>query len=103
MMGRIVLSICLCAALAAGLLADLQEIELRRDDKAGRLQVLIAGQEVLVYQYIHWIDLPHYWPMNSPSGKNMLIQQTEPYPHHRSFWFADTVRLDGEREAVAAG
>jgi len=98
MAGRVILSICLCTALAAGPLADSQEIELRRNDEAGQLQVLIDGQEILVYQHIHWLDLAHYWPLNSPSGKNMLIQQTEPYPHHRSFWFADTVRLAGERE-----
>jgi hypothetical protein len=98
MMGRIVLSICLCMTLATGSLADQPEIELRRDDESGRLFILIGGQEILVYQYIHWIDLPHYFPMNSPSGKNMLVQQTEPYPHHRAFWFADTVRLKGGRE-----
>lgn len=98
MMGRILISLCLCVLLSAGSLAEKPKIELRQDDEAGRLQVLIDGREVLVYQYIHWLDLPHYWPMNSPSGKNMLVQQTEPYPHHRSFWFADTVRLDGERE-----
>jgi hypothetical protein len=28
----------------------------------------------------------------------MLVEKTEPYPHHRSFWIADTVRLDGGRE-----
>jgi hypothetical protein len=28
----------------------------------------------------------------------MLVQQTDPYPHHRSFWFADTVRLEQGRE-----
>ena len=98
MMGRIVLSICLCVMLATGFLADQPEIELRRDDESGRLHVLIDAQEILVYQYIHWLDLPHYFPMNSPSGKNMLVQQTEPYPHHRAFWFADTVQLNGGRE-----
>jgi hypothetical protein len=59
------------------------------------LQILIDGREALVYQYSSTLDLPHYWPLNSPSGKNMLVQRTEPYPHHRSFWFADTLRLDG--------
>lgn len=98
LMGRIVLSVCLCVMLSAGPLADPSEIELRRDDEEGKLHVLIDGRELLVYQYIHWLDLPHYYPMNSPSGKNMLVQQTEPYPHHRAFWFADTVRLNGERE-----
>ena len=79
-------------------LADTPQVELRRDDAAGHLQILIDGREALVYQYAPTLDLPHYWPMNSPSGKNMLVQRTEPYPHHRSFWFADTVRLNGGRE-----
>jgi hypothetical protein len=77
---------------------DPAKVELRRDDTSGRLQIIIEGREALVYQYASTLDLPHYWPLNSPSGKNMLVQQTEPYPHHRSFWFADTVRLNGGRE-----
>jgi hypothetical protein len=32
-----------------------------------------------------------------PSGRSLTVDQTEPYPHHRSVWFADTVRLDGQR------
>ena len=98
MMARILVSICLCTILAAGSLVDPPQIELRRDDEAGRLRVLIDGREILAYQYIHWLDLPHYCPLNTPSGKNILVQQTEPYPHHRAFWFADTIRLNGERE-----
>lgn len=74
------------------------QVELRRDDAAGRLQILIGGREALVYQYVPSLDLPHYWPLRSPGGRNMLVQQTEPYPHHRSFWLADTVRLNGGRE-----
>ena len=27
----------------------------------------------------------------------MTVEQTDPYPHHRSFWFADTVQLEGRR------
>jgi len=73
-------------------------IELRQDDEAGRLHVSIEGQEVFIYRYTRWLDIPHIWPLNSPSGKNMLVQQTDPYPHHRSFYVADTVRLDGKRE-----
>jgi hypothetical protein len=78
--------------------ADTPKVELRRDDAAGRLDVLTGGRVALSYQYAETSDLPHYWPLNSPSGKSMLVRQTEPYPHHRSFWFADTVRLDGGRE-----
>lgn len=98
MMYRTILVICLYSILATSPLAIQSEIELNRDDDSGQLHVLIDGQLILVYQYINWIDLPHYFPMNSPSGRNMLVQQAEPYPHHRSFWFADTVRLKGGRE-----
>lgn len=73
-------------------------ITLRPDDSAGRLSILVGGREALVYQYDASLDLPHYWPMRSPSGKNLLVRKTEPYPHHRAFWFADTVRLEGERD-----
>jgi hypothetical protein len=82
----------------AQIFAEAPKIELRQDDAAGRLEILIDGREALVYQYAATLDLPHYWPLNSPSGKNMLVQRTEPYPHHRSFWFADTVRLSAGRE-----
>ncbi|NTU51259.1 MAG: hypothetical protein HGA94_02325, partial [Candidatus Aminicenantes bacterium] len=65
------------------------------DLAAGTLTVLVGGREAFVFQYGPAVDLPHYWPLRSPSGKNMLVQKTEPYPHHRSFWFADTVRPEG--------
>jgi hypothetical protein len=71
-------------------------VKLVRDDRAGTLAVLIGGREALVYRYGADLDLAHYWPLRSPSGQNMLVEKTEPYPHHRSFWFADTVRLQGE-------
>ncbi len=73
-------------------------IRLQQDNKAGRLHVIIGGHEAFTYQYTRWLDIPHIWPLVSPSGKNMLVQQTEPYPHHRSFYVADTVRLDGGRK-----
>ena len=78
--------------------ADAARIELRRDDAGGRLAVVIDGREAVVYRYAPTLDLPHYWPLNSPGGKSMLVGKTEPYPHHRSFWIADTVRLNGGRE-----
>jgi hypothetical protein len=73
-------------------------IELERDDKAGRLRVLIDDQEAVVCRYGTEVDLVHYYPVRSPSGKSMTIQEPDPYPHHRSFWFADRVRLEGERD-----
>jgi len=69
-----------------------------RDDAAGRLRVLVDGNEALVYQYGADCDLVHYWPVRSPSGKSMTVRHPTPYPHHRSFWFADKVQLDGGRD-----
>ncbi len=66
-----------------------------RDDAAGTLAVFVGGREAFVFRYGPDLDLPHYWPLRSPGGRNMLVQKTEPYPHHRSFWFADTVRAEG--------
>jgi hypothetical protein len=71
------------------------------DEPAGRMTVLIGGREALVYLYGDGLDLPHYWPMRSPSGKSMLVEKTEPYPHHRSFWFADTIRPEGSERDVS--
>jgi hypothetical protein len=86
------LVVCLAAL---GACASKPEVTLARDDAAGRLTVLVGGREALVLQYGADLDMVHYWPMRSPGGKNMLVQKTEPYPHHRSFWFADTVRAEG--------
>jgi hypothetical protein len=73
-------------------------IQLERDDAAGQLRALIDGREAFVYRYGADVDLPHYWPVRSPSGKSMTIQHPDPYPHHRSFWFADKVRLAEQRD-----
>ncbi len=75
------------------------EITIARDDAQGTFTVLVGGREALVFRHGPDLDLPHYWPMRSPGGRNLLVQKTEPYPHHRSFWFADTVRpAGGERD-----
>jgi hypothetical protein len=74
-------------------------IEFKRADAKGQLHVLIGDKEALVYCYGKDVDLPHFYPVHSPSGKSMTVEQTEPYPHHRSFWFADTVQLEGQRQA----
>jgi hypothetical protein len=93
----------LCFIFAAGLqtanlAAESSSIQLQKNDKLGQLHVLIDGREAFTYQYTSWLDLPHIYPMLSPSGKNLLVQQNEPYPHHRAFYFGDTVRLNGSRQ-----
>jgi len=82
---------CVWLLLCTPILAN-PSVTLESHPDQGKWSVQIDGQEALVYCYGADVDLPHYWPLNSPSGKNMLIQKTEPYPHHRSLWFADTVQ-----------
>ena len=84
---------------SGALAAEPARIELKTDDAQGLFQVLIDGREAFVYQYGPQVDLPHYYPVRSPSGKLLTIEQTDPYPHHRSVWFADTVELAGKRKA----
>ena len=72
-------------------------IVLRRDDDRGELWVDIEGQPAFCYCYGDEFDLPHFFPINSANGQSMTVRQTEPYPHHRSFWFGDRVALKGER------
>lgn len=79
------------------LLPDSPTVELRQDKDSGHLSIFIEDREAFAYQYSNWWDLPHYWPLRSPSGKNMLVQKTQPYPHHRCFWFADTISFEGGR------
>jgi hypothetical protein len=80
------------------LTTDTAQIEIENLEDSGKLTISIDDQTLFVYQYSQNWDLPHFWPLHSPSGKNMLIQKAQPFPHHRSFWFADTVRLEEERE-----
>lgn len=95
---KILFFILLCLHFSPGLLPAQQTIDLSQDDEAGLLRVTIGGNEAFVYRYTSWLDIPHIWPLYSPSGRTMLVQQAEPYPHHRSFYVADTVRLEGGRE-----
>jgi hypothetical protein len=92
---RAALGLLIGAAVLLGLHASKPRVALARDDASGRLTVLVEGREALVFRYGPDLDLVHYGPMRSPGGRNMLVEKTEPYPHHRSFWFADTVRPAG--------
>jgi hypothetical protein len=87
------------AAISASAADGKPAVAFKQDDAQGRMQVLVGGQEAFVYVYGKDVDLPHFYPVRSPSGKSMTVQKTEPYPHHRSFWFTDTVQLAGQRQA----
>jgi hypothetical protein len=60
------------------------------------MAVLISGQLAVVYRYGEGVDLPHY-VIYSPSGELMTVEHPDRFPHHRSVWFGDKVRLDGQR------
>ncbi|HUT33109.1 MAG TPA: PmoA family protein [Planctomycetota bacterium] len=89
------------ALLAAAALASAAQVELRRDDEKHQLSVLADGKVVLVYNFEPESFLPYFYPVNSPSGKELTVKLTNPYPHHRTFWFADTVQLEGEKGAAS--
>lgn len=72
-------------------------IDLQQDDAKGQLRATIDGQEAFVFNYGPTVDLPHFYPLRSPTGQSMLVQHPDPYPHHRALWFADTVERAGLR------
>ena len=81
-----------------------RRITFQQDDAKGRLAVHVDGKEAIVYQHAPTEDLCHFWPVRSPSGKSMTVQHPKPpekYPHHRSFWFGDTVKLAGQKRRVS--
>lgn len=94
----------LFAALAFGALATRvcmaaePRIEVRRDDSKAEIAFLIDGRDAVTYRYGPDVDLPHFYPIRSPSGRSLTVDRTEPYPHHRSLWFADAVELAGRRK-----
>jgi hypothetical protein len=73
--------------------------ELRLDEEAGVLTVILDDREIMAYQFGKQYALPHYWPLRSPSGKLLTAQNPDPYPHHRSVWIADKIQV-GEKPAV---
>ena len=89
-------SVALAAAVQARASDD--AVTLVDDPAAGCLKINATGRTLVAYRY-GGVDLPHFFPILSPSGKSLTIDRTEPYPHHRSLWFADTVALAGHRQA----
>ena len=79
--------------------ADRITVDINED--ACHLTLAIDGQTAFVYRFGPTVDLPHFDPFNSPSGRAMTAKIAEPYPHHRSFWVAEErVQLEGQPEKV---
>jgi len=69
----------------------------RTDAEKGETTISLDDKTVVVYRHGENVDLPHFYPWNSASGRNMVVDITEPYPHHRAFWVAEnSVLLEGE-------
>ena len=88
----------LAAALAAALAlcrAQAATVQLQRDAEKHQLTIAIDDKKILEYHYAPDHFLPYIHPLLSPSGRSMLVRLTKPYPHHRSFWIADKVQLEG--------
>jgi hypothetical protein len=84
-----------CALGAPGHAGAAPRIELVDDAGAGALSFRIGGEEAFAYRYGPEWAIPHVWPLNAPSGRSLLVQRTEPFPHHRSLWIVDRVQLAG--------
>ncbi|MFP4055387.1 MAG: DUF6807 family protein [Candidatus Brocadiia bacterium] len=84
----------LCLLVSCGLGG---EVALEHDRGERRLAVQVEGRTAIVYCYSPDHFLPYFWPVKSPSGKDLTVRLTKPYPHHRSFWFTDKVQLEGQR------
>lgn len=77
---------------------DQPAVTLFEDPDAGILRVEIDRAEAFSYRYDDQYALPHIWPLRSPDGQPMLVQHPDPYPHHRSLWIADRIRIADGRE-----
>jgi len=78
-------------------------IVMKNDEAASRVSIVVDGAEAFAYRYGKDLGFPRLYPIWSPSGKVMTVQEAPPYPHHQSFWFADTVQFEGQRKASFYG
>jgi hypothetical protein len=79
--------------LGAVAMAPSQRPVLVRDDDQGRVALLVRDHEVIGWRYGQEHAIPHWFPLKSPSGKDLVVQHADPYPHHRALWIADKVQL----------
>ena len=63
--------------------------------EAERAVVLLDGRELTAYQHGPSYAIPHLFPLTSPSGKPLITQHPDPFPHHRALWLVDRVQAEG--------
>ncbi len=91
------LALAACFLTTSVLCAAESRVSFQDNPADGEMRIVVDGQDAIVYQYGDDQDLVHFYPVQSPFGQSMTVQKTNPYPHHRSFWFGDKVKLDGSR------
>ena len=75
---------------------------LQTDAGKGITTIALDGKAVVIYRHGEDVDLPHFYPWNSSSGRNMVVDITEPFPHHRAFWVSENdILLEGETKSFA--
>lgn len=68
-------------------------VRIERDDAAGRLAVFAGAHEIVGWRWGEQQPIPHWFPLRSPSGKDLVVERPDPYPHHSALWIADKVQL----------
>lgn len=68
-------------------------LRFEQDDVAGRVDIFCGDHLVVGWRYGSHLGLPHWFPLRSPSGRDLLTESPQPYPHHQSLWIADKVQL----------
>ena len=85
-----------------------------RDDEAGNVSVMVAGELLTVYRYLGNPARPCFFPLLGPGGKRVtrswplesgLAGEPHDHPHHRSLWVAhgDVNGSDNWSEAEGHG
>ncbi|MGL4942965.1 MAG: DUF6807 family protein [Thermoguttaceae bacterium] len=86
----------LCCWVGMANAADESRFAFQDDTTRGVTRIVLDGKTLFEYIYDAAVDVPHFYPWHSVSGRSMTVQKTEPYPHHRSFWIGEIdVRLEG--------
>ncbi len=87
----------LVAAGCAGAPGGGERLRVERDDARQCVAVFDGDHEIVAWRHGAEFAIPHWFPLRSPSGKDLIAQHPDPYPHHRAMWIADKVQLeDGE-------
>ncbi len=70
-------------------------LRFERDERAGHLRLWDDDHLVFGWRFGEEVPLPHCFPLRTPSGRDLLTETPELYPHHQGLWLADKVQPEG--------